>query len=176
MAKAKLTEEAQTYVVQALACFETPTDVADAVRKEFGIEITKQTIEAYDPNKLAGRNISDKWRAIFEETRARFLTNTAEIPLAHRTVRLRVLQRMAAAAEKSKNYNMTAQLIEQIAKECGDAYSNRQRVEVGKPGDFDNMSPDDLRDFIRSEAEALGVGHATAKAARGNGAARRKSH
>jgi hypothetical protein len=35
--------------------------------------------------------------------------------------------------------------------------------EHGKPGDFDNMGADELRDFCRGEAEALGLGHAPAK-------------
>ena len=32
-------------------------------------------------------------------------------------------------AEKMKNYGMTSQLIEQAAKEMGDAYTNRQKIE-----------------------------------------------
>lgn len=176
MVQAKLSDDIKLFIVQALACFDTPSEVVVSVKKEFDVDVSRQLVETHDPTKAAGKNTAKAWKEIFASTREAYLTNTAEIPLAHRAVRLRVLQRMAAAAEKSKNFSMTAQLIEQIAKECGDAYSNRQRVEVGKPGDFDNMSPDDLRDFIRSEAEALGVGHATAKAARGNGTPRRKSH
>jgi hypothetical protein len=40
---------------------------------------------------------------------------------------------MAANTEKSKNYGMTAQLMEQAAKEVGDAYSNKQKVEHTSP-------------------------------------------
>ena len=32
------------------------------------------------------------------------------------------------------------------------------RVETGKPGDFDRMTDDELADFVRTEAAALGVG------------------
>lgn len=157
MKRGKLSDEQQTFVVQSLACFETPTDVAEAVRKEFGVEITKQSIEAYDPNKLAGKNISDKWRAIFEETRSQFLTNTSEIAVSHRAVRLRILQRMVSQTEKSKNYQLTAQLLEQAAKECGNAFSNKSRVEVGKPGDFEKMDDAELDEFIASAADVVPV-------------------
>ena len=102
MPKGKLTDEARTFAVQALACFDTPNDVADAIRKEFGIEITAQSVEAYDPTKVAGRNLGKRWTAIFEQTRKDFLENTALIAISHRAVRLRALQRMAEKAERSK--------------------------------------------------------------------------
>ena len=35
---------------------------------------------------------------------------------------------------------------------------DHRQVEVGGPGDFDKMSTDELRDYIRNEAQALGLG------------------
>jgi hypothetical protein len=52
----------------------------------------------------------------------------SDIPIANKAYRLRVLQRMATA-ENMKNMGMTAQLLEQAAKECGDAYTNKHKVE-----------------------------------------------
>jgi hypothetical protein len=49
-----------------------------------------------------------------------------------------------------------------------------ERKEVGKPGDFDNMTSNELRDFIASEASAIGVSlPAIAQATRGRGAGRK---
>jgi hypothetical protein len=46
-----------------------------------------------------------------------------------------MLDRMANRAESIKNYALTAQLIEQAAKECGDAYTNKLKVETtGRDG------------------------------------------
>jgi hypothetical protein len=39
-------------------------------------------------------------------------------------------------------------------------WRNVQKHEHGRPGDFDGMSKDALRDFIRREAEELGLGDA----------------
>ena len=61
---------ARTFVVQGLACFETPTEMVRAVRDKFGLEISAQGCEAYDPTKRAGWNLADKWTAIFHATRA----------------------------------------------------------------------------------------------------------
>lgn len=46
------------------------------------------------------------------------------------------------------------------------------RKEVGKPGEFDNMGSDELRNFVRNETEALGISSAATQDARRNGKAR----
>ncbi len=135
MAKGKLPEGVKTYIVQALACFDTPSVVVEAVRKEFGETITRQSVEGYDPTKKAGAVLAPKWRALFDETRKAFLEDTAAIAISHRAVRLRALQRMAEKAENIGNMVLAAQLHEQAAKECGDAYSNRHKHEhTGRDG------------------------------------------
>jgi len=129
MAKGKLSVEVQTFVVQSLACFDTPSIVVDAVRKEYGETITRQSVEGYDPTKKAGANLAEKWRALFEETRKTFLEDTANIGISHRAVRLRALQRMAEKAETQGNMVLAASLLEQAAKEMGDSFTNRHKVE-----------------------------------------------
>jgi hypothetical protein len=135
MAKGKLSEGVKTYIVQALACFDTPSVVVEAVRKEFGDTIARQSVEGYDPTKKAGAVLAPRWRALFDETRKAFLEDTAAIAISHRAVRLRALQRMAEKAESVGNMALAAQLHEQAAKECGDAYSNRHKHEhTGRDG------------------------------------------
>ena len=129
----KLTEEARTFVVQALACFDSPATAAAAVKKEFDLVITPQGCEAYDPTKRAGAKLSEKWVALFEETRKTFLQDTSRIGISHRAVRIRALQRMAEKAEGMGNLALAAQLFEQAAKEMGDAYTNRREL-TGKGG------------------------------------------
>lgn len=133
MAKGKLSEGVKTFIVQSLACFDTPSVVVAAVKKEFGEEITRQAVEGYDPNKKAGTNLSDKWRALFDETRKTFLEDTAAIAISHRAVRLRALQRMAEKAETQGNMVLAANLLEQAAKEVGESFTNRREL-TGKGG------------------------------------------
>lgn len=129
---AALKDEVKAFVVQALACFDTPSQVVLAVKENFGIEVTRQQCEAYDPTKYVGRSLHVKWKTLFEDTRARFREQTADIPIANRAYRLRALGRMAEKAENMKNMALTAQLLEQAAKEVGDVYVNR-RIEPDKP-------------------------------------------
>lgn len=129
---AALKSDVKAFIVQALACFDTPTQVSQAVKQEFNIDVTRQQVEQHDPTKRAGANLAAKWRTLFEDTRKRFREETAEIPIANRAFRLRGLGRMAEKAENMRNLALTAQLYEQAAKECGDMYVNR-KIEPDKP-------------------------------------------
>lgn len=126
---AALKNDVKAYIVQSLACFDTPSQVVESVQVEFKVRITRQQVESYDPTKASGKALARRWVDMFNATRARFQSEIADIPIANKAYRLRVLDRMATRAENMKNLAMTAQLIEQAAKECGDAYTNKQKVE-----------------------------------------------
>ncbi|MBM6453860.1 DUF2280 domain-containing protein, partial [Klebsiella pneumoniae] len=127
---AALKPEVKAAIVQMLACYDTPSQVVEAVQKDFGITITRQQVETHDPTKVSGKTLAKKWVDLFNRTRDRFLNEISDIPIANKAYRLRVLQRMSTTAEGMKNLGMTAQLLEQAAKEVGDAYSNKQKVEL----------------------------------------------
>ncbi|MFJ4349453.1 DUF2280 domain-containing protein [Pseudomonas sp. NPDC089428] len=136
-----LTAEVKGFIVQALACFDTPTQVAEAVKKEFNIEITRQQVAQHDPTKSTGANLAAKWRVLFEDTRKKFREDTADIPIANRAYRLRMLDRMASRAEGMKNMALAAQLLEQAAKESGNVYTNKHKHELAGPGGAPLMTP-----------------------------------
>lgn len=128
--KSTIPDEVKRYIVVALACYDSPTTVVDGVKEEFGLTLTRQAIEVYDPTKHAGRSLGKVWRKMFEEERAAFKKATSDIPIAQRSFRLRALHRMAARAERMKNYALAAALHEQAAKECGDVYTNRTKIDA----------------------------------------------
>ncbi|HBQ6640918.1 TPA: DUF2280 domain-containing protein [Klebsiella pneumoniae] len=136
---AALKPEVKAYIIQMLACYDTPSQVVEAVKKDFGIAITRQQVETHDPTKVSGKTLAKKWVDLFNLTRDRFLNEISDIPIANKAYRLRVLQRMSTTAENMKNIGMTAQLLEQAAKEVGEAYSNKQKVEHTSPDG--SMSP-----------------------------------
>ncbi|WP_405423509.1 DUF2280 domain-containing protein [Pantoea stewartii] len=141
---ATLKGEFKAFIVQSLACFDTPSMVVESVKKEFGISITRQQVESHDPTKSNGKGLAKKWVDMFNDTRNRFQTEIADIPIANKAYRLRTLDRMATRTETMKNFALTAQLIEQAAKEVGDAYTNRLKVEStganGGPIKTENVS------------------------------------
>ena len=139
---AALSNDVKAFIVQALACFDTPSQVVEAVQKEFSIAVTRQQVETHDPTKYSGKGLAKRWVALFEDTRKRFREETADIPIANRAYRLRALGRMAEKAESMENMALTAQLLEQAAKEVGDVYVNRQtKADVPQ----DNVIPASIR-------------------------------
>ncbi|WP_394743788.1 DUF2280 domain-containing protein [Escherichia coli] len=130
---ATLKGEVKAFIVQSLACFDTPSQVVELVKKEFGLSITRQQVESHDPTKANGRGLAQKWVDMFNATRERFQNEISDIPIANKAYRLRVLDRMATRAEGMKNLALTAEIIEQAAKECGDAYTNKHKYEHSGP-------------------------------------------
>lgn len=130
---ATLKGEVKAFIVQSLACFDTPSQVVELVKKEFGLSITRQQVESHDPTKVNGRGLAQKWVDMFNATRERFQNEISDIPIANKAYRLRVLDRMATRAEGMKNLALTAEIIEQAAKECGDAYTNKHKFEHSGP-------------------------------------------
>ncbi|WP_316511056.1 DUF2280 domain-containing protein [Klebsiella grimontii] len=154
---AALKSDVKAFIIQMLACFDSPSQVVEAVQKEFGIKITRQQAESHDPTKVSGKTLAKKWVDMFNTTRDRFLNEISDIPIANKAYRLRVLQRMSTDAEKMKNMGMTAQLLEQAAKEVGDAYSNKQKVELtGKDGGPLNQVTYTAEDYAKAQQKLEG--------------------
>lgn len=147
-----LTENVKLVIVQSLACYDTPSQVAEAVKQEFGVEVSRMQVALYDPTKGTGKNLSAKLRAIFAETREKFLADVSTIPIAQQSYRLRVLQRALTKVEKQGNTAMVAQLLEQAAKESGGAFTNRREL-TGKSGGplmTANVTSEELKQAVQS--------------------------
>lgn len=142
---ATLKGEVKAFIVQSLACFDTPSQVVELVKKEFGLDITRQQVESHDPTKANGKGLAQKWVELFQETRKRFQTELSDIPIANKAYRLRALDRMMTRAEGMKNMALAASLMEQAAKEVGDAYSNKQKVEHTSPDGTMSPRPTTIR-------------------------------
>lgn len=131
---AALPDNIKAYIVQALACYDKPTQVVESVKQEYDVVITRQQVETYDPTKYAGRKLSEKWREVFAATRERFKTEISEIGIANKAFRLRALERLADKAERQKNLVLTKDILRQAAEDAGDVYTNSRKAEVTGAG------------------------------------------
>lgn len=130
---ATLNPEQKMFIVQRLACFDTPAQCVEAVKAEFGLDVLPQQVHCYHPERRQGRKMSKDLRLLFDTTRAKYRSNTEDIPIANKTWRVQRLYEMATAAQKKGNSVLAAQLLEQAAKEMGEAYTNRQKMEHTSP-------------------------------------------
>jgi hypothetical protein len=130
---AALSDDVKVFVTQALACYDTPAQVIKDVKQQFGLEVSPQQLQAYNPATRNGSRMSPKLKAIFEATRKAFVDDVSTIPIANQAYRLRVLNRMLQKVEPSGNVVVAASLMEQAAKEMGGAFTNRREL-TGKGG------------------------------------------
>jgi len=113
------------HILTELACFATPMQVVTTVREKFGIEVSRQCVEAHHPERRAGAKLSPALCVLFYETRAKLLAELDNIGLASRAGRLRGLERMFEQAERMGNLALAVQLIQQAAREVGGMYERR---------------------------------------------------
>lgn len=128
---AALKEPVKIFIVQALACRDTPQEVVDLVKQEYGIQISRSQCQAYDPTKYSGRNLSKKFVELFHKTRADFDAGLIDIPIANKHYRLKQYQKQLE--RNAKNTVMSLKILEQAAKDCGGQFTNRQEI-TGKDG------------------------------------------
>lgn len=67
------------YIVQRLAAFDAPHEVADGLHRSFGIRMSESGIRHYDPTTFRGRRLAMRWRELFEATRKRVLARRAAL-------------------------------------------------------------------------------------------------
>ena len=128
---AALKEPVKIFIVQALACRDTPQEVAELVKQEFGIQIDRQQCSTYDPTKQRGKNLSKKFVELFDKTRADFDAGLIDIPIAQKHYRLKQYQKQLE--RNAKNTVMSLKILEQAAKDVGGQFTNRQEI-TGKDG------------------------------------------
>ena len=158
---AALKEPVKVFIVQSLACFETPQQVADAVKQRYGIEIDRRQCENYDPTKYAGRNLSKKLKDLFASSRKSFRESTEDIAIANKAFRLNELQKMYEDAGRNKIIKQN--LLKQAFQET-DGRVTRQEVTGANggaiktetdpkapaftPDELANMSPQELSRLV----------------------------
>ncbi|UOH19886.1 DUF2280 domain-containing protein [Acinetobacter sp. NyZ410] len=160
---AALKEPVKIFIVQSLACFETPQQVADAVKQEYGIEIDRRQCEGYDPTKYSGRNLSKKLKDLFERTRKDFRENIEDIAIANKAFRLNELQKMYN--ESGKNKRLKQNLLKQAFQET-DGRVTRQEVTGANGGAIKTeteqktqpiLSPEELAEMSPQELSRLAI-------------------
>lgn len=129
MAQERLDHDVKVYVVQRLACYETPKQVVEGVKEEFDVDMSTQHTYKYDPTRVSGQSMGEELKELFYKTRKEFNENVSLIPIAQKAYRVQCLLEMQTKTMAKGNYALASSLLEQAAKEMGEAYTNRQKVD-----------------------------------------------
>jgi hypothetical protein len=119
-----LSDEIKEFIVRGLARYDTPTEVAAAVKAQFGIEITRYQVNEYNP--LSSRPPASRWCELHAVTREKFLDDIASIGIAQKAYRLKMLDQFAQRALANGSSFHAAEFMVLAAKECGGFYERRR--------------------------------------------------
>lgn len=155
---ASLTQEQKEFIVQRYAMFDRPKDIREAFKEQYGIEISRQQIDTYNPRgaKAAKGSIAKGLMAAFEAQRAAFVGTVDNIPISQRSYRLRKLQQMFEAAFDKGNLSMAANLLTQAREEMEEKFTGKMEVtHKGKVAVVDELTPADKRSAIVDRMAAV---------------------
>lgn len=149
---ATLKEPVKIFIIQSLACRDTPQEVADLVKQEFDLILDRSQVALYDPTKRRGKNLSKKYVQLFEKTRQDFDAGLIDIPIANKHYRLKQYQKQLE--RNAKNTVMSLKILEQAAKDVGGQFTNKTEVtsEVTQTT-VTQATPEQVEDAIRKAKE-----------------------
>jgi hypothetical protein len=143
-----ISDEIKEFIVKGLASFDTPSEVVEAVKANFAVEVSRQQVYAYDPR--CTQPPAPRWQELHAATRAAYLSELAEIGIAQKVFRLRALDRMARFAMQNRSPGRAQALLEQAAKECGGVFEqNRGQKSGPSAAEIDAHHPTPTRRGLR---------------------------
>lgn len=139
----QLSGAVKLFIVTRLAMYESPSQVVDAVKGEFGIDVTREHVRVYNPEQC---EVAARWRKVFKNTRVSFHAKIENIPIANLAVRLKWLNDVARVAQRNGNQTVLMAAMRQAAEERGEVYTNKRNI-GGVVGhlNLDDMSEAQLR-------------------------------
>ncbi|QCO22318.1 DUF2280 domain-containing protein [Acinetobacter cumulans] len=129
---ARLKKHEKAFIVRSLAQFMEPSQVAEAVKENYKIDVSRQQVECYDPTKVAGADLSQEFVDMFHEARKKYIEQPIyNIEAANDIVQLRVLS--ALFIKKQGNTRDAIKLSDQIQKIVKGYYEKKIEI-TGKDG------------------------------------------
>lgn len=167
---AVLTTEQKRFIVQALARFNTPTEVAELVEERFDIETDRTQVAYYDPETKATGTPADRWKQLYHQARKEYVENVAAVPIAHEAVRFRTLQKVVSEALEEGDHDTVLQAVKQAAKEAGGKFTNKKLLEHSGEVDTGGVlavpvtaDEDSWSDMVEHHRERIGNGASDGK-------------
>lgn len=130
---ARLKKHEKAFIVRSLAQFMEPSQVVEAVKENFKIDVSRQQVECYDPTKVAGADLSQEFVDMFHEARKKYIEQPIyNIEGANDIVQLKILSDLLV--NKKGNVVMAIKLIDQMQKIVKGHYEKKIEI-TGKDGE-----------------------------------------
>ena len=160
---ARLKKAEKVFIVRSLAQFMTPTEVVRDIKEKFGIDVTPQQVEYYDPTKVAGANLPQEFIDLFNDARKEYIEQPLHnIEGANDIVQLKILSDLLV--NKKSNVVSAIKLIDQMQKIVKGHYEKKIEI-TGKDGgpiqqetkSTHQFTPDELNGLSAQELSRLAI-------------------
>lgn len=121
----KLNAEQKLFIIRHLAAGVYPSECSKKFLEEYGIAISRTAVIKYNPNKIAGRSLSQELKDEFYKRRLKFLAAQAKIDISHKNVRLALLDRQLDEALAANDHKSISKYLDLARKEM-DPYESRR--------------------------------------------------
>jgi len=160
---ARLKKHEKAFIVRSLAQFMEPSQVVEAVKENFKIDVSRQQVECYDPTKVAGADLSQEFVDMFHEARKKYIEQPIyNIEGANDIVQLQILSDLLV--NKKGNVVMAIKLIDQMQKIVKGHYE--KKIEISGPDggpiqqetkSTHQFTPDELNGLSAQELSRLAI-------------------
>lgn len=154
---ASLTPEIQSFVVQQLAWYRTPTQVVEDVQEEYGVDVSRSQVQYYHPEK-GGREPKDEWKEQFYDLRAAIRNGRVDVAIAEEMWRLKQLQIIFKQLMEMDHYLGAAGILKQAAKDRGGKFTNRLEHSGPGGGPIEHSHDIDFSELTDEQVERLAAG------------------
>ena len=150
----KLSLDAKTYIVRALACRERPADVLAHLQEHFNVIVDRKALAHYDPRLNA--TLDADLKKLYEKEAAEFWDKKNFEPLNSLNVRQRL--RMELFEQAGQNRKLKLDILEQAAKDEGGLFCNRREITGAEgaplvPFNLENVTSASNEDIARVIAD-----------------------
>lgn len=164
----KLTEEARHFIVVQLACYRRLEAIRKEVSQRFGIDVTIQAINRYDPTTI--NSAPKKYEDLFMSARKAYLEEVQALPLAYQAHRLALLQEAVDLSLKAMDSEdaevalsgaeQLRKTVESASKELGGVFTNMRKGSLELSGSV-AITPDEKRNVLEDKLREIIEGRFT---------------
>lgn len=149
----KLSIEAKSYIVCALACCEKPSNILAKVEEIWGIKLFPKSLNHYNP--LRNPRLDDDLKELFRQTRESFWKDRSKAAMNSLNYRQRERERLFFRCDR--NPVLQLKILRDAAKDVGGMFSSVRVIEMRHEINPPVRRARDITDFSTASNEELAL-------------------
>lgn len=114
----------KAFIVRRLACFDSTSEIREAVKAEYGLDVSTNSVRLYDPT--IRDNVAQELVDLFWAAREKFVEGLDDIAIVHKAYRLKKLDEMFRQALGEGDRKGAMDILRQAAEDFGGVFDKKQ--------------------------------------------------